>query len=64
MMNWRNADLGQKVVYSVTDFDGKGSFPGSVTEKYSDHLIIRIENEFMEMNLWVDDFNVDMFVSA
>ena len=57
MNNWRVWQVGDKIKYSWDEFDGKGSLIGTLTEAAADHAIVRAEG----MNLWVEDFNADMF---
>lgn len=57
MDNWRTWKVGQKVIHTVNEFDGYMQMQGVVTEVHSDHAIVRANG----MNLWVEDFNADMF---
>jgi len=61
MVDWRTLKVNDKLTYTVDDFDGKGTFPATVTEVHQDHVVASVKEEYMEMNLWVDDFNADMF---
>lgn len=54
---WKNWKPGQKVIYTVDDFDGHGTAEGTVTGVYDDHAIVDVG----DMHLWVEDFNVDLF---
>lgn len=57
---WKTWKEGQAVKYIVNDFDGHYETTGYVTEIDHEHAIVRADG----MNLWVDDFNADMFRSA
>ena len=55
--NWQLWNVGDKVRYFGTEFDGSFEFFGVITKKFDDHLIAESEG----MTLWIDDFSADMF---
>lgn len=54
---WRKLKVGDRVLYIVNDFDGRGTFSGIITEKDESHAIAEVDG----MHLWIDDSTEDMF---
>ena len=54
---WKNWKLGDKIMFSVTEFDGTVRMLGVLTEMHEDHCIIKAEG----MILWCDDDNYHMY---
>ena len=61
MLDWRTAKVGDKVTYRVDEFDTviPQVMDAIITEVSEDHLIAKCDG----MNLWIDDFNADMFAA-
>ena len=57
LREWRQCNIGDKLIYHWNDFDGSGSLAGIVTEKQPDHCIVTVGG----MHLWLDDRTLDMF---
>ena len=62
MINWRKLKVNDKLIYHVDEFDCVRpiDYDATVTKVESDHIIAECEG----MNLWIDDFNSDMFFIA
>ena len=54
---WRKWKVGDRVKDTVNDFDGRGSWNGTLTEMHEDHAIVEADG----MHLWLDDDTADMF---
>lgn len=48
---WRKWQIGDTVQYFYNEFDGHGSYTGTVTEIHDDHATVKANG----MNLWCDD---------
>lgn len=57
MLDWRTLQIGEKLTYTVDEFDGRSQDEVEVTEVHEDYAIARLD----DMNLWISDFNADMF---
>lgn len=62
MLDWRTVQVNEKLIYHVDEFDTVKpcNMDAIVTEVHTDHIIAKCDG----MNLWIDDFNKDMFYKS
>ena len=52
---WKSWNVGDRVKYTYEEFGGSGSYDGTITEKFEDHLIMECDFPDNDMHLWIDD---------
>lgn len=57
MVDFRTLKVGEKLTYTVDEFDGYSQNKVVVTEVNEDHAIARLD----DMNLWIDEDTEYMF---